>query len=149
MSRTFDHSYEDRVCTEKHCEPFFIREWETMLVGTLVAATLIYLAYSSAPEYFQAYSSLGNTQRMFSVDDRPVQYDSAPPGQFEQFRANAPETSLYGTVLRGAHIPSQGVSTEKFTEFAHVDAIDRLSDAEQSPSHRPATSDDELIAIAY
>jgi hypothetical protein len=120
-----------------------------MLVGTLVAATLIYLAYSCGSEYFQAYSSRGSTQRLFTVDDRPFQQDSAPPGEFEQFRAQPEEVSLYGTVQRGAHIPSQGVSTEKFTEFARVDAIDRLEEKEAYPTHAPATSDDQLAEIAY
>ena len=146
MTSPFVHPYEGRACTATKCEPFFIREWETMLVGTLVAATLIYLAYSCGSEYFQAYPSLANTQRMHVVDDRPRQ-QSVVPSALEQFRAE-PET-LYGTVQRGAHIPSQGVSTEKFTEFARVDAIDQLAEHEPLPSHEPATSDEELVAIAY
>lgn len=145
MSSQHAYPYEGRACTETKCEPFFIREWETMIVGALVVAVILYVGYSCYPEYFSGYAARGSTQRMLTVDDRPFKQISVPQ---EQFRAEHQDDQLYGTVLRGAHIPLKGVSTEKFTEFARIDAIDHLKPAE-NPTHIPETSDDDLVAIAY
>lgn len=129
-----------RACTEDRCEPFFIREWETMLVGALIVSVLIYLSYSCGKEYFGAYTARGSTQKHFAVDDRPGHEQS-------QFQAHV-KPAHEGSVLPGAFIPQKGVSTEKFTEFARIDAIDNL-DKEPTPTHQPATPDDALVALAY
>lgn len=136
--------YEGRACTEKSCPPFFVREWETVLVGTLIAATLIYLSYSCGKEYFSAYSARGSTQKHFSVDDRPG-HESF---QASTFKADHVRPAQDGSVLPGAVIPRQGVSTEKFTEFARIDAIDNV-DKEPTPTHQPATPDEALASLAY
>lgn len=136
MTSPYVHPYEGRACTEKKCDPFFMREWETMLVGTLVAVTLMYLAYSGSSEYFGAYTARSSTQAHFAQNDIPRGEDTQTP---------VIETP---SVQPGAHTPSQGVSTEKFTEFARVDAIDDIG-TESTPTHRPETSDEELSAIVY
>lgn len=118
-----------------------------MLVGTLVVATLIYLTYSCCgTEYFATYNMRPSTQRMFTVDDQP--HDRVDdPGRAEGF-INARYDAYEGAdkVQRGAYIPSQGVATEKFVEFARLEDID---DRRERDLHQPKTSDDELISIAY
>jgi hypothetical protein len=125
-----------------------MREWETMLVGTLVATTLLYLAYSCSSEYFGTYNSRSSTQAHFAQNDIP-RVDESQTSRFLSSRVALEDEDLRATVQRGAHIPSQGVSTEKFTEFARIDAIDDLHVDEVTPSHRPETSDEELAAIVY
>lgn len=132
MSSPFVVAYEDRMCTEKKCEPFFIREWETMLVGTLICAALIYLMIlDDQSEQFSkhgaVYDRRANSQRQYVVDERPG-HDS------EQFATR-------GAVAAGRIWPSSGAATSKFANFATIDSIDH---AEQAPMHKPETSDSAL-----
>lgn len=145
MSSPFVVPY-DRTCTDKKCEPFFIREWETMLIGALICGTLLYLmsCSGSSSEPFAenniVYDRRGSRQAHMAVDDRPG-HDGTRTDMFTEQPKFAPTK---GEVLTGKVHVFNGPSTSKFMDFAKIDAIDSLSQSEVNPSHMPETGDSTL-----
>jgi hypothetical protein len=141
-------------CTAEKCEPFYIREWETMIVGTLIAATLLYVMCACGYERFASarggnpYPSLANSQRILGMyDNRPGHVGPRGPERF----ASAPQPTLgdmiareASDIRRGLGWGSQGPQVSKFTDFAKVDSIDELKSGEPNPTHQPETPDDVL-----
>jgi hypothetical protein len=68
-------------CTAEKCEPFYIREWETMIVGAIIVMVLLYMFASSAGSYFADrvgfnYADSGSN-RFGTRDDRAGQDDNS------------------------------------------------------------------------
>lgn len=145
MSSPYIIPFNDRLCTEKKCEPFFIREWETMLIGALICATLLYvMSCCNGPERFSTadnkmvYDRRSSAQAHMVVDDR-VGHEGA---RTDMFATHVKPTT--GVVLQGNSYFLRGPSTSKFTDFAAIDKIDGLVEGEPDPVHAPETSDDTL-----
>jgi hypothetical protein len=134
--------------------PFYIREWETLLLGTLIVCTLMYLLCSCGSENFNSgkyvFDRRGSVQAHFGIDDRPghrprvdnfrilpVQSDRRSDVQYELFGTK-------GAVLTGKRHPSSGPSVSRFMDFDAVDKIDQLNQAEPNPVHQPSTPDGSL-----
>ena len=147
----------DRTCTKEKCEPFFIREWETVVIGTLIVGVMLYLMCSCGMERFATennnkyvYDRLSSAQAHFTQDDR-VGHDGTRT-DIERFAivtkavANTPIQTV-GQVQTGVQIPSKGPSVSKFTEFNAIDNIDVLASGEPDPVHMPETPDSVLEGL--
>jgi len=165
-------------CTSEKCEPFYIREWETMIVGSLIAMMLLYICGTCASSYFTAGNSIGSntadsgSNRFGMRDDRAGQDNNAvfdytaDPNvvadmpQISRFAAcssTAPGGSCrlpQQQCVKGVcHTPvsrfdSQGPNVSKFMDFSVVDGIDSLKAGEPMPSHMPETSESALADVA-
>jgi hypothetical protein len=135
-------------CTAEKCEPFYIREWETMIVGTLICIAIIYIMYNRSDSF--ADFSGASTQRMQTYDSRAhhghLGSDNDGTMNTEQFLAmpKLPEIHMPQLIKKGKGIVSTGAATSKFMDFERIDAIDVLKAAEPLPTLIPFTSDDDL-----
>ena len=84
MSSPFVETFGGAVpCTAEKCEPFYIREWETMIVGSLITLMLLYICVSCGQSYFDSGNSLGvnttdsGSNRFGTRDDRAGQDNNA------------------------------------------------------------------------
>lgn len=137
-------------CTSLSCEPFYIREWETMIVSTLIAVFLLYTMCACGYDRFVAkknsanpYRSLANSQRLIGggYDDRVGVHEGfADYDKFDikKIRAQLPD------LTKGMRFQSMGPQVSKFMDFAKVDNIDSLKPAEPKPTHQPQTPDSVL-----
>ena len=149
-----------RVCDRKSCAPFYIREWETMIVGVIIIGIVIFMccccksvdhesvmidrfkdktaaaSKSHTSVSRPRYHSLSSTQAMMSQDDRV--------GHNEGYAAGPP---THGTVMTGARRPSRGPSVDRFVDFARADRIDKLKNGEPNPMYSPETSDADLEQV--
>lgn len=139
--------HNDRLCTEKKCEPFFIREWETMIIGALICGTLLYLMCCCASENFSeyVYDRRSSTQAHFAIDDRIGHSEPNIITSDQPLNVKINEHfDTKGAILSGKMLISRGPSVSKFVDFATVDAIDHLAKDEPNPTHQPETTDDTL-----
>lgn len=148
-------------CTAEKCEPFFIREWETVLVGTLIVAAIMYLMCSCGADYFSAakpqIASLANTQRNFTVNDLvgPIEHTNesfvgaSHRSERSQFRMPAFDTKNinFGQVAKGLGWESTGPSVSKFMDFGKVDEVDVMEKSDPESAHTPSTSDAVLESL--
>ena len=88
MSSPFVESFTGGAspCDQNSCEPFYIREWETMIVGTLLVLMLLYICNAcGGSSYFSSTkgSSVGSntadsgSNRFGARDDRAGQDNNA------------------------------------------------------------------------
>ena len=135
----------DRLCTEKRCEPFYVREWETMIIIGMMIVGVMYYMCTTGKNYFtnKKFTSevvRANTQRMMTQLGDAQHYNDAAN--------DVPNGMLPNdTIAKGTSIPLQGPSVEQFMDFQRVDDVDRLEPGESVPTHQPETSDDELYSL--
>lgn len=149
------------ACTAEKCDPFYVREWETMLVGTMIVAAIMYLMCSCGVDYFSSkkpqYANMANTQRNFSINDLVGNTEhtnesfmgASRQSQRSQFRMPAFDTKNinFGQVAKGLGWESSGPSVSKFMDFDNVDNVDKMEKSDPESAHSPTTSDLDLEGI--